>query len=149
MIKPTATPCQTSFAQAEYAGKKKQTRRDLFLAQMQTVVPWARLIAVIEPHYPQSGKRGRQPLGIERMLRMYLVQQWYGLADVAVEDALYDSQALREIKCCQDASITHKMPDSPLDTTDWRILCHATGLGALAPALHLRHQGQLPFGRCR
>jgi len=95
MIKTTATPRQTSFAQAEYAGKKKRTRRDLFLAQMQTVVPWARLIAVIEPHYPKSGKRGRQPLGIERMLRMYLVQQWYGLADVAVEDALYDSQALR------------------------------------------------------
>ena len=95
MIKTTTTPCQASFAQAEYAGKKKQTRRDLFLAQMQTVVPWARLIAVIEPHYPKSGKRGRQPLGIERMLRMYLVQQWYGLADVAVEDALYDSQALR------------------------------------------------------
>ncbi len=95
MIKTTATPRQGSFAQAEYARKKKQTRRDLFLAQMQTVVPWARLIAVIEPHYPKSGKRGRQPVGIERMLRMYLVQQWYGLADVAVEDALYDSQALR------------------------------------------------------
>ena len=95
MIKTTATPCHTSFAQAEYARKKKQTRRDLFLAQMQAVVPWARLIAVIELYYPKSGKRGRQPLGIERMLRRYLVQQWYGLADVAVEDALYDSQALR------------------------------------------------------
>ena len=95
MLKTTAPSCQTSFAQAEYAGKKKQTRRDLFLAQMQTVVPWARLIAVIEPHYPKSGKRGRPPRGIERMLRMYFIQQWYGLADVAVEDALYDSQALR------------------------------------------------------
>ena len=60
MIKPTATPCQTRFAQAEYAGKKKQTRRDLFLAQMQTVVPWARLIAVIEPHYPKSGYSRRR-----------------------------------------------------------------------------------------
>ena len=82
-------------AQAEYAGKKEQTRRDLFLAQMQTGVPWARLIAVIEPHYPTSRKRGRQPRGIERLRRMYFVQQWYGLADVAVEDALYDRQALR------------------------------------------------------
>ena len=95
MTKTTLSPRQTSFAQAEYAGKKKQTRRDLFLAQMQAVVPWARLLAIIEPHYPKSGQRGRPPLGLERMLRMYLVQQWYNLADVAVEDALYDSQALR------------------------------------------------------
>ena len=95
MLKTTTPSCQSSFAQAEYAGKKEQTRRDLFLAQMQTGVPWARLIAVIEPHYPTSRKRGRQPRGIERLRRMYFVQQWYGLADVAVEDALYDRQALR------------------------------------------------------
>ena len=50
---------------------------------------------VIEPYYPKSGKRGRPPIGLERMLRMYFVQQWYGLADEAVEDAVYDSQALR------------------------------------------------------
>ena len=110
MIKTTATPRQGSFAQAEYARKKKQTRRDVFLAQMQQVVPWARLIAVIEPHYPKSGKRGRQPLGIERMLRMYLVQQWYGLADVAVEDALYDSQALRNF-CAIDLGF-ESVPDA-------------------------------------
>jgi IS5 family transposase len=87
---------QLSFAQAEYAGKKKQTRRDRFLAQMERVVPWSRLIAVIEPHYPRSGKRGRPPIGMERMLRMYFVQQWYGLADEEVEDAIDDSQALRD-----------------------------------------------------
>jgi IS5 family transposase len=87
---------QLSFAQAEYAGKKKQTRRDRFLAQMERVVPWSRLIAVIEPHYPRSGKRGRPPIGTERMLRMYFVQQWYGLADEEVEDAIDDSQALRD-----------------------------------------------------
>src|SRR3990167_8640116 len=86
---------QLSFSQAEYGSKKKQTRRDVFLAKMESVVPWARLIAVIEPHYPKSGKRGRPPIGLERMLRMYFVQQWYGLADEAVEDAIYDSQALR------------------------------------------------------
>jgi IS5 family transposase len=87
---------QLSFAQAEYAGKKKQTRRDRFLAQMERVVPWSRLIAVIEPHYPRSGKRGRPPIGMERMLRMYFVQQWYGLADEEIEDAIDDSQALRD-----------------------------------------------------
>jgi IS5 family transposase len=85
---------QGSFAQAEYAGKKKQTRRDKFLAEMERVVPWARLVDRLRPFYPK-GERGRPPVGLERMLRIYFVQQWYGLADEAVEDALYDSQALR------------------------------------------------------
>ena len=92
----TTNQSQISFAEAEYAKKKKQTRRELFLAKMEQVVPWSRLMEVIEPHYPQSGKRGRPPVGLERMLRMYFVQQWYGLADEAVEDAVYDSQALRQ-----------------------------------------------------
>jgi transposase, IS5 family len=63
---------------------------------MGSVVPWARLKTVVEPYYPKSGRRGRPPLGLERMLRMYFVQQWYGLTDEAVEDALYDSQSLRD-----------------------------------------------------
>ena len=88
-------PTQVSFAQAEYEKKKKRTRREIFLEKMEQVVPWSRLVEVIEPHYPKSGKRGRPPIGLERMLRMYFVQQWYGLADEAVEDAIYDSQALR------------------------------------------------------
>ena len=85
---------QTSFAQSEYARKKKTTRREKFLAQMEQVVPWARLVEVIAPYYP-TGKRGRPPVGIERMLRLYFLAQWYALADEALEDALYDSQALR------------------------------------------------------
>ena len=85
---------QTSFAQGEYARKKKTTRREKFLAQMEAVVPWARLVALIVPHYP-AGKRGRPPVGIERMLRLYFLAQWYALADEALEDALYDSQAMR------------------------------------------------------
>ncbi len=80
---------QRSFASAEYAMKKKHTRRERFLADMERVVPWARLIAVIEPLYPTSGRAGRQPIGVSRMLRMYCLQQWYGLADEALEDALY------------------------------------------------------------
>lgn len=88
-------PIQISFALAEYEGKKKITRREVFLAKMEQVVPWSRLMQVIEPYYPKSGKRGRPPIGLQRMLRMYFVQQWYGLADEAVEDAVYDSQALR------------------------------------------------------
>ena len=85
---------QMSFAQREYAGKRKVTRRERFLGEMEKVVPWARLGAVIAPHYPK-GERGRPPIGIERMLRIYFLQQWYALADEALEDALYDSQALR------------------------------------------------------
>ena len=85
---------QASFAQAEYARKKKTTRREKFLAQMEAVVPWARLVALIVPHYP-AGRRGRPPVGIERMLRLYFLAQWYALADEALEDALYDSQAMR------------------------------------------------------
>jgi transposase, IS5 family len=60
------------------------------------VVPWARLGALIEPHYPKSGKVGRPPIGVPRMLRMYFLQQWYTLADEALEDALYDSRAMSE-----------------------------------------------------
>ena len=87
---------QRSFASAEYAMKKKQTRREKFLGEMERIVPWARLMAVIEPLYPTSGRVGRQPTGLSKMLRMYCLQQWYGLADEALEDALYDSQALRD-----------------------------------------------------
>src|ERR687894_623080 len=85
---------QGSFSQAEYVGKKKQTRRDRFLAEMEQVVPWARLVERLRPLYPK-GERGRPPVGLERMLRIHFLQQWYGLADEAMEDALYDSQALR------------------------------------------------------
>jgi IS5 family transposase len=85
---------QMSFAQSEYAGKKKVTRRERFLGEMERVVPWARLCGVIEPHYPK-GERGRPPIGVARMLRIYFLQQWYALADEALEDALYDSQAMR------------------------------------------------------
>ena len=69
-----------AFSQAECAGKKKQTRRDRFLAEMEQVVPWARLVARLQPFYPK-GERGRPPIGLERMLRIYFLQQWYGLAD--------------------------------------------------------------------
>lgn len=68
--------------------KKKQTRRDKFLAEMEQNVPWARLVERRAPLYPKGG-RGRPPIPLERMLRVYFVQQWYGLADESLEDALY------------------------------------------------------------
>jgi IS5 family transposase len=85
---------QTSFSQAEFADKKKMTRREKFLGRMEEIIPWAALLAVLEPYYPK-GERGRPPIGLERMLRVYFLQQWYGLADEAIEDAIYDSQAMR------------------------------------------------------
>ena len=87
---------QRSFASAEYALKKKRTRREQFLAEMERIVPWSRLEAAIAPSYPSSGRVGRPPIGVPKMLRMYCLQQWYGLADEALEDALYDSQSMRD-----------------------------------------------------
>ncbi len=85
---------QISFSQAEFQRKKRLTKREVFLAEMEKIMPWAELLAVVEPHYPK-GKRGRPPIGLERMLRVYFVQQWNNLSDEGVEDAITDSQALR------------------------------------------------------
>ena len=74
---------------------------------MEQVVPWARLQALVEPKYPTAGRVGRQPVGVPRMLRMYFLQQWFGLADEAVEDAPYDSQAMREVRIHGVASNRH------------------------------------------
>jgi IS5 family transposase len=73
---------------------RRPTKRDVFLATMEQIVPWQALCAVIEPHYPKAGN-GRPPIGLERMLRMYFVQHWFNLADEACEEALLDSTALR------------------------------------------------------
>jgi len=101
---------QVSFAQAEYAGKKKTTRRDKFLSEMNQLVPWARLVELVCPHYP-TGKRGRPPMGIEKMLRVYFLQQWYGLADEPLEDTIYDSQAMRGFAGI-DLGGTSSVPDA-------------------------------------
>ena len=72
----------------------KQTRRAEFLAEMERVVPWAELVALIAPHHPEPGK-GRRPVGAERMLRIYFLQQWFNLSDPGAEDGLQDSLAMR------------------------------------------------------
>jgi len=72
----------------------KKTKRALFLEEMEQVVPWAKLCGLIEPHYP-TGSNGRPPVGVERMLRIYFLQQWFNLSDPAVEEALYDSAVMR------------------------------------------------------
>ena len=85
---------QTTFASIAWAAKGKVTRRERFLAEMDAVSPWARLIAVIEPHYPKAGD-GRPPKLLELMLRIYFMQQWFNLSDPGAEDALYDSESMR------------------------------------------------------
>src|SRR2546425_8862583 len=73
----------------------KKTRRAIFLEEMEEVVPWRELCALIEPHYPKPGN-GRPAVGVERMLRIYFLQQWFNLSDPAVEEALYDSPVMRQ-----------------------------------------------------
>ncbi len=82
---------------AGFEKHRKATRRDVFLAEMDKVVPWSELCACIEPHYPKAREDGggRPVIGLERMLRIHFLQQWYALSDPAVEEALYDSQAMR------------------------------------------------------
>ena len=87
---------QLSFATLDYAGKKKRTKRDVFLAEMAAAVPWSVLEAVIAPHYPKEGPQGgRRPFPIAVMLRIYCLQQWYNLSDPGAEEALYDIQSMR------------------------------------------------------
>lgn len=85
---------QRTFAGLAWSCKGKVTRRERFLAEMNAVIPWERLVRLIEPHYPKAG-RGRQPLGLEKMLRIYFLQQWFDLSDPAAEDAIYDSESMR------------------------------------------------------
>jgi transposase, IS5 family len=85
---------QGTFASLAWKAKGKVTRRERFLAEMDAVIPWARLLGLIEPHYPKPGN-GRQPLGLEKMLRIYFLQQWFHLSDPQAEDAIYDSESMR------------------------------------------------------
>ena len=86
---------QLTFGDAEGLGQRKRTRREAFLDEMEQVVPWKVLLALIEPHYPVSGRRGRQPYPLATMLRVHLLQQWYALSDPAMEEALYDTPVMR------------------------------------------------------
>jgi IS5 family transposase len=87
---------QMTFATAKgFEVHGRATRKAEFLARMEMLVPWAQFCAVIEPHYPKAGN-GRPPVGLERMLRMYLLANWFNLGDEACEDALYDIAAFRE-----------------------------------------------------
>ena len=98
---------QMSFGDAEYAGKRKKTRREVFLEEMDQVVPWKSLVSLIEPVYPEAG-RGRHPYPLETMLRVHLMQNWFGLSDPAMEEALYEITPMRVFA---GLSLTKAIPD--------------------------------------
>jgi IS5 family transposase len=86
---------QLTFTSIGFHVHHKQTRRERFLSEMEAVVPWRELCSLIEPHY-LSGQSGRLPIGIERMLRIYFLQQWFDMSDSQAEDCLYDNEAMRK-----------------------------------------------------
>ncbi len=100
-----------SFASLAYDNKKKKTRREKFLGEMEQVIPWEELIQIIKQYYPKAGN-GRQPMPLKRMLRIYFMQQWYGLSDPAMEDALYDIESMRRF-----AGIDIETDEVPDETT--------------------------------
>jgi IS5 family transposase len=98
---------QMSFGDAEYANKKKRTRRETFLAEMEQVVPWKALVKRLEPFYPTAG-RGRRPYPLHSMLRVHLMQNWFGLSDPAMEEALYEIGSMRAFA---KLSLARQIPD--------------------------------------
>jgi IS5 family transposase len=86
---------QQTFSDIGYSQRKRVSRREIFLKKMDALIPWEQLVSVIQPHY-YSGKRGRPPRGIELMLRMHLLQNWYNLSDEMAEEEIYDSRAMKE-----------------------------------------------------
>lgn len=85
---------QLTFSDMEYSNRKKKTKREEFLDAMEEIIPWSYWVEMIRPYY-FSGKRGRKPIGIETMLRMYLMQIWFNLSDEGIEDSIYDSYSMR------------------------------------------------------
>src|SRR5271163_2949557 len=99
---------QRTFASAAWEKKGKVTRRERFLAEMDAVIPWSRLLALIEPHYPKAGN-GTQPKPMEQMLRVYFMQNWFNLSDPQAEDSLYDIESMRRFAGIE--LMGHDIPD--------------------------------------
>ena len=116
---------QLSFSDAEYGVKRKRTRREVFLTEMQRAVPWSELEARIEPHYPKAGG-GRRPYPLATMLRIHCLQQWYGLSDPAMEEELYEIASMRQF-----AGLSLSGGAVPDETTilNFRHLLEQHGLG--------------------
>lgn len=116
---------QLTMTDIEYAGRKRPTKRELFLKQMDEIIPWDAWVSYIQPYYPK-GKRGRPVKGIEKMLRMYLMQAWFNLSDEGMEDAIYDSYAMRSFLGID--FITEQVPDATT-LLKFRHLLEENGIG--------------------
>ena len=86
---------QQTLADGSFEKYRKKTRKEQFLEEMETIIPWQQLTEAVEPFYPNPQGAGRRPIGIERMLRIHFLQHWFNLSDPAVEESLYDSRAMR------------------------------------------------------
>lgn len=132
---------QLTFGDAEGMGKRKRTRKEIFLAEMDLVVPWKGLLKLIEPHYPKMGGPGRQPFPLATMLRVHFLQQWYALSDPAMEEALYDTAVMRRFACLNGLD---SIPDETTILNFRRLLeTHDLAPKILARVnAHLARQGQ-------
>lgn len=104
----------------------RKSRRELFLDAMNELVPWSELEAMIEPHYPKSPYAGRRPAGLSVMLRVFFVQQWFKVSDAGVEEALYDSAALRRFA---GVDLTRAPAPDVINVSRFRHLLDAHELG--------------------
>ena len=131
---------QQSLARGGFDRYGKTTRRAAFLAEMDQVVPWAELCALIEPLYPKAG-RGRPPVGLQRMLRIHFLQHWFNLSDPAVEESLYESVSMREFV---GIDLGHEPVPDETTVCKFRHLLERHGLGQQIFALvgeHLQAKG--------
>ena len=99
---------QKSFSDLEYAAKKKLTRRDRFLAEIDVATPWGQLHKLIEPHYPKVTGPSRPPIRLASMLRMYVAQLCFGPADEGIDDTIYDRQAIRASSASTSIARAHR-----------------------------------------
>jgi transposase, IS5 family len=131
---------QLSFSDAEFEGKRKRTRREVFLAEMDQVIPWATIEAVIEPVYPKAGN-GRRPYPLSTMLRVHFLQQWYSMSDPAMEEALYEIASMRKFA---RLSLTHGAIPDETTILNFRHLLERNGLTnqiLIAVNVHLADKG--------
>ena len=131
---------QTFASQSSFEKYARKSRRELFLDEMEVVVPWSELQALVEPHYPKAGN-GRRPVGLAIMLRTYFMQQWFNLSDPGVEEAFYESATLRRF-----AGVDLGVAPAPDETTvlRFRHLLEKHDLGGAmldAVNLHLAAKG--------
>ena len=124
-----------TFGDSEYQVKRKRTRREVFLAEMEQVVPWDSLLRLIEPFYPVAG-RGRHPYPIATMLRVHMLQNWFGLSDPAMEEALYEIASMRQFA---RLTLTKPIPDETTILNFRRLLEE----NELAPEILRRVNGYL------